>query len=166
MAELERAADGDAAPGAEGAAGEGGAPAGEEPRGTPAAGGAITVPYDKFQRVKHALALRLSEASAAAEQAGAEGTDENALAGLPQADLVRWYLDQQSSSGQFGSVQELAAEYKLVKTIIAHLVRRDGTLLVLQEPSPEELDALPEAQRQRARIDRRVLALNPNYVAQ
>ena len=51
-----------------------------------------------------------------------------------------------------------------MKTIIAHLVRRDGTLLVLHEPSAEELDALPEAQRQRARIDRRVLALNPNYV--
>lgn len=152
--------DGDAPTADGGAAGADAEPAGD------GAAAVVTVPYDKFQRVKHALALRLSEASAAAEQAGAEGTDENALAGLPQADLVRWYLDQQSSSGQFGSVQELAAEYKLVKTIIAHLVRRDGTLLVLQEPSPEELDALPEAQRQRARIDRRVLALNPNYVAQ
>ena len=161
MAELERAADGDAAPGAEGAAGEGGAPAGEEPRGTPAAGGAITVPYDKFQRVKHVLALRLSQASADAEAAAPE---DNQLAGLPQAELMRWYLDQQSSSGQFHSVQELAQEYKLVKTIIAHLVRRDGTLLVLHEPTAEELDLLPEGQRQRARIDRRVLALNPNYV--
>ena len=150
-------ADGDAAPEAEGAE----EAVGVEPAPTPGAAGAVTVPYDKFQRVKHVLALRLSQAAADAEAAAPE---DNQLAGLPQAELMRWYLDQQSSSGQFHSVQELATEYKLVKTIIAHLVRRDGTLLVLHEPSAEELDALPEAQRQRARIDRRVLALNPNYV--
>ena len=151
-----------AAAGEEG--GEGAGAGGEVPAQAPAADAAAegTVPYEKFQKVKQALALRLAEAGEGAEDAAA---GDVSLAGLNQKALCRWYLDVQSAKGAFASVEELAAEYKLLRNIISHLIRRDGTLLVLSEPTPDDLEALPEQDRQRARVDGRVLALNPNYVA-
>ena len=116
-------------------------------------------PYEKFQKVKQALALKLAACDAPAGEAG-----DTQLAGLKQNELLRWYLDEQSAKGAFASVEELSAEYRLVKTIVAHLIRRDGTLLVIAEPSEEEIAALPEAERAAARVHNRVLALNPNYV--
>ena len=133
------------------------APAGEGGASQPAA--AVTVPYEKFQKVKQALALKLAACDAPAGEAG-----DTQLAGLKQHELLRWYLDEQSAKGAFSGLEELGAEYRLVKTIVAHLIRRDGTLLVIAEPSEEEIAALPEAERAAARVHNRVLALNPNYV--
>ncbi len=149
------------APPADGAAGgEPGAPHAGDGDGGGAAGDAppahTTVPYEKFQKVKQTLALRLSGM-------GDDATGEE-LAGMKQQELLRWYLDEQSKKQAFASLAEMATEYRLVKTIVAHLIRRDGTLLVISEPSEEELAALPEAERPRARVDGRVLALNPNFV--
>jgi DNA replication licensing factor MCM6 len=152
--------------GGDGGAGGGAAGAdGAGPASAPAGGGNVTVPYEKFQKVKHALALRLAGVTA---PAGADAVPVAAgdveLIGLKQHELLRWYLDEQSAKGAFATLAEMAAEYRLVKTIVSHLIRRDGTLLVIGEPSAEELDALPEEERARARVDGRVLALNPNYV--
>jgi DNA replication licensing factor MCM6 len=123
-----------------------------------------TVEFEKFARVKQALALRLAQAQASAEEAAEPGGVT--LAGMRQSELLRWYLDEQTAKRAFPDVAALAAEYRLVKSIIAHLIRREGTLLVISEPGEEELQALPEAERRKAKLDGRVLALQPDYVVE
>jgi len=141
------------APPPDGAAEAGGA--GEGGRAAPQ-----TVEFEKFARVKEALALRLKQVADSADEAAA---GDVALAGLSQAELLRWYLNEQSEKGAFADTAALAAEYRLVKTIIAHLIRRDGTIIIVSEPSEEELEALPEAEQRRARTDRRILTVHPDW---
>ena len=104
------------------------------------------------------------------EDDGVEG------AGVAQVDLTNWYIGEVANTQGIADTKELLAELKLVRTIIGHLIRREGTLVVVQEAEPlpelpdvEGAEETPDAaaaraakERKRA-VDHRVLAVNPNY---
>ena len=130
-----------------------------------------TVPFDKFQQVRNMLVGHIRQ-----RELESEGSTEGA--GIKQVDLTNWYIQEIAGSQGIANTEELLAELKLVRTIIGHLIRREGTLVVVQEaePLPELPDAAgareddkPEAraakaakERKRA-VDHRILAVNPNY---
>ena len=90
-----------------------------------------------------------------------------------QKDLVSWYIDEKVIPSGISDPDELLAEYKLVRNIINHLIKKEETLMVIEEARPapmlpeteEELDPAQVAARERARaVEERVLAMNPNFV--
>ena len=115
------------------------------------------------------------------------GDDEGAAgagsgSGIKQVDLTNWYIGEVAASQGIADTKELLAELKLVRTIIGHLIKKEGTLVVIQEaePAPEVLPdpaahdgdeeaaakaaaALAAKERKRV-IDNRILAVNPNFV--
>ena len=100
----------------------------------------LKVSSEKYHKVTEMLVKRLREA----EDAGA--------AGLKQFELVSWYMDVHVQAQAFDSYDTMSKEFKLVKAVINNLVKRDGTLIIIEE-------AESGAQRER------VLAVNPNVVA-
>ena len=134
----------------------------------PARKATATVAFDKFQQVRNALVGHIRRREM--EDGGVEG------AGVKQVDLTNWYIGDVANTQGIADTTELLAELKLVRTIIGHLIRREGTLVVVQEaePLPELPDAegaeeTPDAaaaraakERKRA-VDHRVLAVNPNF---
>jgi DNA replication licensing factor MCM6 len=100
----------------------------------------LKVSSEKYHKVTEMLVKRLREA----EDAGA--------AGLKQFELVSWYMDVHVQAQAFDSYESMSKEFKLVKAVINNLVKRDGTLIIIEE-------AESGAQRER------VLAVNPNVVA-
>ncbi|CAI5526086.1 unnamed protein product [Closterium sp. Naga37s-1] len=102
--------------------------------------------------------------------------------GVKQGDVMRWYMEQQSQAGTVDSVGNLLQEFRVLRSIIQHLIRREGVLLILDdgttaveaarkeredaiaaaeaagEPLPTFDKPLPTA------LEERVLAVNPNYV--
>jgi len=127
-----------------------------------------TVGFDKFQQVRNALVGHIRREEMADN--GIEG------AGVKQVDLTNWYIGEIANTQGIADTKELLAELKLVRTIIGHLIRREGTLVVVQEAEPqaelpdvEEVEDTPELAAQRAAkerkraVDQRVLAVNPNY---
>mgnify|MGYP001173540548 CR=1 FL=1 len=130
-----------------------------------------TVPFEKFQQVRDMLVghIRRKELE---DETLSEG------AGMKQADLTAWYIKEVADTQGIADTKDLLAELKLARTIIGHLIKRDGTLVVVQEaePAPElpdapgaELDQAPEAVAARAakekkrQTDNRIIAVNPNY---
>ena len=124
--------------------------------------------FDKFQQVRNALVGHIRRKEM--EEGGVEG------AGVAQVDLTNWYIGEVANTRGIADTKELLAELKLVRTIIGHLIRREGTLVVVQEaePLPELPDvegaeetpqqAAARAAKERKRaVDHRVLAVNPNY---
>lgn len=112
------------------------------------------------------------------------------LRGCSQGELIKWYMDEQNRLGAFASTDAMALELKLVKTIINHLIKKEQVLQVIEEPmETEDAEAEAgeegaegaegegegeraaaavdpkEAARRRARAaEKRLLALDPNYV--
>ena len=134
----------------------------------PARKATATVAFDKFQQVRNALVGHIRRKEM--EEGGVEG------AGVAQVDLTNWYIGEVANTRGIADTKELLAELKLVRTIIGHLIRREGTLVVVQEaePLPELPDvegaeetpqqAAARAAKERKRaVDHRVLAVNPNY---
>jgi len=123
-----------------------------------------TVSYERFNQVKQILLRHMRER---------ELEDQDADGGILQKDLVNWYIDSHVIPSGISDPDQLLAEYKLVRTIIGHLIRKEQTLIVTQEAAPapllgeadgEELDAAVIAARERARaVEERVLAINPNF---
>jgi DNA replication licensing factor MCM6 len=162
-------ADGDA--GADADAGEDAdADAADAPASPPAPArkATATVAFDKFQQVRNALVGHIRRKEM--EDGGVEG------AGVAQVDLTNWYIGEVANTRGIADTKELLAELKLVRTIIGHLIRREGTLVVVQEAeplpelpdvegaeeTPEQAAARAAKERKRA-VDHRVLAVNPNY---
>lgn len=125
-----------------------------------------TVTYERFNQVKQNLLMHMRERELDAER---DGTD----AGMLQKDLVSWYIDEKVIPSGISDPDELLAEYKLVRNIINHLIKKEETLMVIEEARPapmlpeteEELDPAQVAARERARaVEERVLAMNPNFV--
>ena len=101
-----------------------------------------SVPYTKYREVTGLIVTYLDSE----EKRATEG----AYAGVKQADLMRWYMDEVSKSGKFSSLDEMAQEYMLLQRIMEHLINVDQTLIVM-EPNEEDLT-------------QRTLVLNANYV--
>ena len=127
-----------------------------------------TVAFDKFQQVRNALVGHIRRIEM--EDGGVEGQ------GVKQVDLTNWYIGEIANTQGIADTNELLQELKLVRTIIGHLIRREGTLVVVQEaePLPElpdvagaedtpEQAATKTAKERKRLVDQRVLAVNPNY---
>ena len=95
-----------------------------------------TVPFEKFQQVRDMLVghIRRKELE---DETLSEG------AGMKQADLTAWYIKEVADTQGIADTKDLLAELKLARAIIGHLIKRDGTLVVVQEaePAPELPDA-------------------------
>ena len=165
-----------------GGSGEGGL-SGEEGSGTAAAAAAAprkataTIAFDKFTQVRNMLVMHIRKSEV--EEGGG---DDGQGSGIKQVDLTNWYIGEVAATQGIADTKELLAELKLVRTIIGHLIKKEGTLVVIQEaePAPEELPdpashgddeeaaakaAAAAAARERKRaLDERILAVNPNFV--
>ena len=178
QADEEHADDDDGQAGGDEAAQDGDGTAAPDPNGDsdleapspapPVRKATATVGFDKFQQVRNALVGHIRREEMADN--GIEG------AGVKQVDLTNWYIGEIANTQGIADTKELLAELKLVRTIIGHLIRREGTLVVVQEAEPqaelpdvEEVEDTPELAAQRAAkerkraVDQRVLAVNPNY---
>lgn len=116
----------------------------------------MTVTYEHFQKVTRALVMRLRQHEESLK-------DEAGLAGLKQADLIKWYVEDLNSQQVFDTMSGLLEEVKIVRSIIQHLIDREGVLVVLDD-SPQAPAPGTEGLAQSTRNDQRVLAVNPNYV--
>lgn len=116
----------------------------------------MTVTYEHFQKVTCALVMRLRQHEESLK-------DEAGLAGLKQADLIKWYVEDLNSQQVFDTMSGLLEEVKIVRSIIQHLIDREGVLVVLDD-GPQAPAPGTEGLAQSTRNDQRVLAVNPNYV--
>ncbi|PSC76526.1 DNA replication licensing factor Mcm6 [Micractinium conductrix] len=143
------------------------------PEGPPAKK-ATKVSQQKYNNVKNLLVMRLQQLEeglegdgAAAE--GAEGgrrvvlgeDDEDAVVGARQKDLVKWYFEYMRERGAVKQKEESVEEIVLAEKIIAHLIKKDQVLVVVEQPQREAGEASADyALRVQ---NERVLMLNPNY---
>ena len=143
---------------------------------TPAAGPAVqTISYERYQRITLQLVARLRELEEStgddateAVEGGADGddtprTEGRTAAGIRQIDLMRWWLEQMNSRGVYTTSEQAEADMRLLRSVIQNLIKRDGILVVIDDPSEYAgEDHLPTVQEQ----DERVLGVNPNYVVE
>ncbi|KAG9133591.1 hypothetical protein Leryth_025432 [Lithospermum erythrorhizon] len=108
-----------------------------------------------FQRVTHALVMRLRQHEDTVTQ---EGTG---LAGMRQRDLIHWFVSQQNEKNNYSSMDEAGAEVSKLRAIIECLIQREGHLIVIDDGRPTEDDE--NSRRSISRNDR-ILAVAPNYV--
>lgn len=164
----------------------GSAPSGSRP--SAAAAATTTVPRAKFDHIKNLLLLRLRKAERDAEQAANEGgaeepetaeeTERTADAaaaaatapappsaaessGLTQRALLRWYFDYLVSRDAVPDAETGANELALAERVLAHLVKREGCVTVVEEPPARDGESRA-AHARRVRHDR-ILAIHPNY---
>lgn len=81
--------------------------------------------------------------------------------GLSQEQLQSWFATYVIDHNLVRSKQELLEELKHLRAVIRHMVEREGTLAVLQEPEREPGEEDHEY-RQRV-VSKRVLGLGSNY---
>lgn len=148
-------------------AAEGEAAAGEDEAVVPPAPAARTttkVTHAKLTNVKNLLAMRLKELEDGSGE-GAEkveyGPDGLMVTGATQRSLLKWYFEYMSKQGVITSRAQGVEEIVLAEKIVAHLIKREGVLIVLDQPERRDGEA-GEEYAKRAQMDR-VLALNPNY---
>ena len=120
-----------------------------------------TVSYDRYNQVKQLLLGHMRQC----ERDGQEN-------GILQKDLISWYIDNVVVPSGVSDPSQLLSEYKEVRNIVSHLIRREETLVVVQEAEiapmlaedGAEMDPVQVASRERRRaIEERVLAINQNY---
>eukprot|EP00250_Pteridium_aquilinum_P008956 c18338_g1_i1 orf=152-2668(+) len=116
----------------------------------------MKVTYEDFQKVTRALVLRLRQQE--------ESMEEDAgMVGMKQADLVRWYVEEQNAQGLFSNMGEVVEEIRRVRAIIQHLIKREGVLIVPDDGTTGGVEE-DGGDQAAAAIERRILAVNPNYV--
>ena len=124
----------------------------------------------KLNNVKNLLVLRFRELENApattdpADPTGVQrldvGPDDNVVA-IAQRDLLKWYFDYLVTQGAITTQEEALQEIVLAEKIVAHLIRREQVLLVVQTPSQRQ-DEEVKAYATRVQLER-LLALNPNF---
>eukprot|EP01018_Ginkgo_biloba_P023737 Gb_23970 [translate_table: standard] len=135
-----------------------GAVAGDQPKKK------IKVTYEHLQKVTRALVMRLRQHEESLK-------DEAGLAGMKQIDLIKWYIEELNSQRVFDSTAAMLEEFKCVRSIIQHLIQREGVLIVLDDGTTSAAEGAQQAPAPGAeglggssQYDQRVLAVNPNYV--
>ncbi|KAJ4828463.1 MCM DNA helicase complex subunit mcm6 [Turnera subulata] len=118
----------------------------------------LVITEEYFQRITQALVMRLRQHEEAVLQ------DGTGLAGMKQADLIRWYVEQQNQKNAYSSVEEAKNEATQIKAIIESLIRREGYLIVVDDGRQSEAEV--EGARQPTSRDDRILAVAPNYVVE
>ena len=99
--------------------------------------------YQKYQKVTRSLVIHIRS------QEAEHG------AGLQQGDVVEWYLNQQED---ITSMEELAAERRLVRQIIARLLGIDNVLVEVEQEQPPGGAQDPSARRR----DTRYISVRPH----
>ncbi|KAF3794659.1 DNA replication licensing factor [Nymphaea thermarum] len=119
----------------------------------------LLISQQRFQKITHALVMHLREHEDLAE-------DGNQLAGMRQGELIQWYIEQQNAAGAFNNLDEVVEEYKCLRAIIERLIKNDGHLIVIDDGSSTAETALAEeSEETRSSVtDKRILAVNPNFV--
>ena len=138
----------------------------------------LRVSFQKFQMVRNMLIKRILHS--ASNEVGRENGYQDDIKspdlakGISQIELTNWYLSEIVKTEEVGDTNHLVAELKLVRSIIEHLIHKDGTFVVIQnvEPAEEEMagdsvDVLKSEVARKKRklraIETRVLTVNPNF---
>ncbi len=157
----------DRQPGEEGAAPgeENQAPANAGPEADNAKPHVTKVSQAKLNNVKNLIVLHFRELENASTDTSAVqrlevGPDDNAIA-IAQRDLLKWYFDYLVAQGAITTREEGVKEIVLAEKIVAHLIRKEGVLLVVDTPARRDAE---EAKDHAKRVQlERLLALNPNF---
>jgi DNA replication licensing factor MCM6 len=154
-------------PGEDGAAPdeENQAPANAGPDADDAKPQVTKVSQAKLNNVKNLIVLHFRELENASADADTVqrlevGPDDNVIA-IAQRDLLKWYFDYLVAQGAITTREEGVKEIVLAEKIVAHLIRKEGVLLVVDTPARHEAE---EAKDYAKRVQlERLLALNPNF---
>lgn len=154
-------------PGEDGAAPdeENQAPANAGPDADDAKPQVTKVSQAKLNNVKNLIVLHFRELENASGDADTVqrlevGPDDNVIA-IAQRDLLKWYFDYLVAQGAITTREEGVKEIVLAEKIVAHLIRKEGVLLVVDTPARHEAE---EAKDYAKRVQlERLLALNPNF---
>ncbi len=154
-------------PGEDGAAPdeENQAPANAGPDADDAKPQVTKVSQAKLNNVKNLIVLHFRELENASADADTVqrlevGPDDNVIA-TAQRDLLKWYFDYLVAQGAITTREEGVKEIVLAEKIVAHLIRKEGVLLVVDTPARHEAE---EAKDYAKRVQlERLLALNPNF---
>lgn len=157
----------DRQPGEDGAAPgeENQAPANAGPEADNAKPHVTKVSQAKLNNVKNLIVLHFRELENASTDTSAVqrlevGPDDNAIA-IAQRDLLKWYFDYLVAQGAITTREEGVKEIVLAEKIVAHLIRKEGVLLVVDTPARRDAE---EAKDHAKRVQlERLLALNPNF---
>ena len=116
----------------------------------------VSIPYEKYQKVRRGLMGRLRAVELAS---GAEGV-EGQLVGCQGRELVKWYMDNEISVEDLPDVETMVDEYKDVKRVLKYMVTREHSVLVVSQEEGSQLD--DHLRPTMASLETAVLALNPN----
>ncbi|KAL4525564.1 hypothetical protein Ndes2437B_g04009 [Nannochloris sp. 'desiccata'] len=117
----------------------------------------------KLNNVKNLMVMRLKELERG-DGEGAQRLDigpDGDIVGACQRDLLKWYFDYLVQRGAIATREQGVEEIVLAEKIVAHLLRREQVLMVVEQPERREGETGADYGK-RVRLER-VLALNPNY---
>ena len=121
----------------------------------------------KLNNVKNLFVVRFRELeNSAAAGENVQRMDvgpEGDLVCMPQRDLLKWYFDYLVTQGAITTREDGVKEIVLAEKIVAHLVKREQILLVVETPERREGEETADFAK-RSQLER-LLALNPNYSA-
>eukprot|EP00026_Physarum_polycephalum_P000394 Phypoly_transcript_00395.p1 GENE.Phypoly_transcript_00395~~Phypoly_transcript_00395.p1 ORF type:complete len:799 (-),score=101.45 Phypoly_transcript_00395:2164-4560(-) len=93
----------------------------------------ITLSYERYKRISNLIALHLQKHES----------------GMKQIEIVQWYINNAVEEREVAGDEALAAELRLVKSVISRLITKDRVLLVVEDAPGNP--------------DNRILAVHPNY---
>eukprot|EP01024_Parvocaulis_polyphysoides_P056548 TRINITY_DN5979_c0_g1_i1.p1 TRINITY_DN5979_c0_g1~~TRINITY_DN5979_c0_g1_i1.p1 ORF type:complete len:287 (+),score=36.68 TRINITY_DN5979_c0_g1_i1:134-994(+) len=111
----------------------------------------------KLNYIKYILLSKLREI----EQGTSAGENLVPTVGLTQDELIQHYFQEQVKRGRIQQ-KDLDMEFQIVAKVIQYLIKKDGSLLVIETPEMNP-DEDPQVFKQREQMQR-VIAANPNYV--
>jgi DNA replication licensing factor MCM6 len=108
--------------------------AGEQPSGKAAA---TKITAQKYNYMRSMLARKLVEVQAA-QRRGAEEEGDDEDAGMPQVDLMSWYIDTQTKRSAISGYEQAEQETELLFKVVNKLIRQNDTLAVLSKPARDD----------------------------
>ena len=115
----------------------------------------------KLNNVKNLFVVRFKELENSQEAEKVDVGPEGDMIGAKQRDLLKWYFDYLVNQGAITTREEGVKEIVLAEKILAHLIRREQVLLVVESPERREGESAADFAK-RVQLER-VLAMNPNY---
>lgn len=115
----------------------------------------------KLNNVKNLFVVRFKELENSQEAERVDAGPEGDMIGAKQRDLLKWYFDYLVNQGAITTREEGVKEIVLAEKILAHLIRREQVLLVVESPERREGESAADFAK-RVQLER-VLAMNPNY---
>jgi DNA replication licensing factor MCM6 len=115
----------------------------------------------KLNNVKNLFVVRFKELENSQEAEKVDAGPEGDMIGAKQRDLLKWYFDYLVNQGAITTREEGVKEIVLAEKILAHLIRREQVLLVVESPERREGESATDFAK-RVQLER-VLAMNPNY---